>query len=201
MKRKIDQFWDEYAEVFASQILQNKLLSRFTQNTAVTGAYAESWIRNLVHEMLPNHKISTGCIIHAADRALDRIDQSQMDLIIWDPSELPAIFEHGDFALVPSFSVRGVIEIKRSCSNLKKFQAQLEKQRNEMPEKCKKYILGVLLQHKSKNPFPVQASPIWCAEIKPSTPPPITRILSGNGNVDKEGIFSLIYLLSQISRQ
>jgi len=198
VKHKIDQFWDEYAEAYVSQILQNDLFSKFTNNTAATGAYAESWIRNLVNEMLPSYKVSTGCIIHASDRALNETDQSQIDLIIWDPSELPAVFEHGSFALVPSFSVRGIIEVKRSCSNLEKFELQLKKQRDEVPQEWKKHILGVLVCH-NKNPFSVQAYPKWCSGVDVSSTPQITRILDKDGNVDKEGVFALIYLLSQIS--
>lgn len=63
MNQAIKQFWNEYAEAFASRFLQNTLLSKFTANTSVTGAYAESWTHSLVKEMLPDYKVSTGCII------------------------------------------------------------------------------------------------------------------------------------------
>jgi hypothetical protein len=198
MKDKVDQFWSEYAQAYAHPLLHNELLSRFTSNTAVTGAYAESWIWKLASEMLPKFKVSTGCIIHASDRALRRGKQPQIDLIVWDPSELPAIFECGNFALVPSFSVRGVIEVKRSCKNLKKFESQLEKQRSEIPAKYQKYILGVLVKH-HENPFPEKPFPKWCNELGTACPPPITRIIDSQDEVDRDGVFALIYLLSQIS--
>jgi hypothetical protein len=198
MSDKVNQFWNEYAQAYAHPLLHNELLSRFTSNTAVTGAYAESWIWKLASEMLPRFKVSTGCIIHASDRARGRGDQPQIDLIIWDPSELPAIFECGNFALVPSFSVRGVIEVKRSCNDLKKFESQIINQRNEIPAKYQKYILGILVKHHI-NLFPDKPFPKWCDEFDTTCAPPITRILDNQGQVDRDGVFALIYLLSQIS--
>src|ERR1019366_9656056 len=111
------QYWDLYTRAFAQPLQANGLLSDFVTDANVTGAYAEAWIRSTTRNMLGHRfRISTGAVIRATDRSKTRGTGSvcQCDLIVWDPSEMPAIFESSEFALVPFFAARAIIEIKRT---------------------------------------------------------------------------------------
>ena len=41
-------YWRKYAEAFAVPLSANTMLGNFVANPAVTGAYAEVWVRRLV---------------------------------------------------------------------------------------------------------------------------------------------------------
>src|ERR1035438_5952166 len=112
-----DEYWNLYARAFAQSLQANGLLSSFVTNQNVTGAYAEAWMRSMTRNMLGHRfRISNGAVIRPCDnipsRGLSKV--SQCDLIVWDPSEMPAIFECSEFALVPLFSTRAIIELKRT---------------------------------------------------------------------------------------
>ena len=47
-----DSHWADYAESFAHPIRANNLLSRFITNSAVTGAYAETWVKRICKNSL-----------------------------------------------------------------------------------------------------------------------------------------------------
>ena len=94
-----DEYWDLYARAFGQPLQANGLFSGFVKNPHVTGAYAEAWIRSMTRSMLGHRfRISTGAVIRACDKKRSG-HVPQCDLIVWDPSEMPAIFESGDFAL------------------------------------------------------------------------------------------------------
>src|SRR5437879_2959525 len=110
----LDEYWKLYAQAFAQPFQANALFSNFVTNPAVTGAYAEEYVRSMIKGMLGHRfRISTGAVIRSQDKTR-AASVPQCDVIVWDPSELPAIFESGEFALVPLFSVRAVIEVKRT---------------------------------------------------------------------------------------
>jgi hypothetical protein len=62
-----ESHWRDYAEAFVHSLRANDLLSRFITNSAVTGAYAETWIRFIAKSMLPQFRVSTGAIIRPTD--------------------------------------------------------------------------------------------------------------------------------------
>jgi hypothetical protein len=87
------EYWKAYAQAFAQPIQADGLLSHFVTNPNVTGAYAEAWVRSTTRNMLGSRfRISTGAVIRACDRGRE-LSVPQCDLIVWDPSEMPAIFE------------------------------------------------------------------------------------------------------------
>lgn len=99
-----EEHWNLYARACAQYLGANDLLSSFVTNPNITGAYAEAWMRSMARNMLGNRfRISTGAVIRSTDNAPSRglSKVSQCDLIVWDPSEMPAIFECSEFALVP----------------------------------------------------------------------------------------------------
>ena len=192
------KLWTDYAKALGHPISANGLLSSFVTNPDVTGAYAESCLRSIIADTLPNFRISTGCVIRSSDLEGDRRKIPQCDIIIWDPSDMPAIFEHGNFALVSSFAARAVIEIKRkTVKPVDAIRKDMKKLRKRLQPPYNYNVLGVLVDHES-NPFPYEVNPDWLKKIDKTEDPPVTSILC-KGQIDTNGIFAFIYFLSQIA--
>jgi hypothetical protein len=187
--------WDSYAQAFAQPLQANGLLSRFVTNPNVTGAYAEAWVRAMTRNMLGHRfRISTGAVIRATDKIRGSANVPQCDLIVWDPSEMPAIFESGEFALVPLFAARAIIEIKRTC-NREQVTQQLKERRKLLPDFGP--LLGVVITH-PQSLFDQECEPNWLAE-RETGEPPITRLLDANNMPDTNGIMVFIYFLAQVA--
>ncbi|MGZ8843511.1 MAG: DUF6602 domain-containing protein [Pyrinomonadaceae bacterium] len=189
------EHWRTYAEVFAQPLQANSLLSRFVTEPNVTGAYAEAWIRATAKNMLSQrYRISTGAVIRPTDsyRGLDSV--CQCDLIIWDPSELPGLFEYGEFALVPFAAARAIIEIKRTLSTPNKLLDQLRERRRLLEQR--QQILGVVVAHPSPL-FDRECDPDWLSQH--SSVPAMTRLLDKDNQPDTDGIMAFIYFLAQIA--
>ena len=182
----------------------NGILSKFTSNPNITGAFAEVWIRSLVSSMLPHYRISTRAIIKASDQSKYKKTVPQCDLIIWDPSELPALFEKGDFALVPNLSACAIIEVKRTCNDLEHLKNQLYERQMLLPSYYHTNVLGIVISHK-ESLFPEdKLSPTWLkdAHFLWSDEPAKVRLLDATTNKpDVNDIFAFIYFLSQIASQ
>ncbi len=198
--RDIEQTWNEhwaaYAEAFAQPLQGNGLVSRFVKNPNVTGSYAEAWIRSTARTMLGGtFRISTGAVIRPYDKVRGLRGVPQCDLIVWDPSELPGLFEHGEFALVPLAAVRAVIEVKRSISSAVDLQQQLEERRKLVPNG---FLLGVVVSHSEPlRDFECDAD--WVARRKRKSSPAMTRLLDGTNKPDTDGVLALIYFLAQVA--
>lgn len=195
------QYWTDYIQAVAFPFESNSLLNRFITNSNVTGAYGEAWIKSFAASMLPQFRISTGAIIEPTDKNSNLQSIPQCDIIIWDPSYFPAIFERGEFALVPIVSARAVIEVKRSCDSAKKFdclQKQLGDRQNCLNDPYRRYTLGVVISH-PKPLFKEMATPEWLEDEKYETEPAITRLLDSENHVDKKGFLAFIYFLTQIA--
>ena len=195
----VEGFWKDYAEAFSHPLTSNSLLGRFVNNPNVTGAYAESWLRSITASMLRQFRISTGTIIRPSDRLRPDPSNPQCDLIVWDPSDLPALFESGDFAIVPNFSVHAIIEIKRTLSNIKKLKEQLDFRRKYLPPQYNANVLGVVISH-GNSLFKDDVNAEWLKSISKSNDPPIIRLLDKKtGKADHSGVLAFIYFLSQIA--
>jgi len=141
-----EAFWGRYAQAFAQPLQSNGSLAGFVAEQNVTGAYAEAWVRSMTRNMLGHRfRTSTGAVIRESDADGGLKHVPQCDLIVWDPSELPAIFEAGEFALVPIAAVRAIIEIKRACSTLETLVQQLETRRQCVPDI--QHVLGIIIAH------------------------------------------------------
>ena len=191
------EHWEAYARAFAQPLQANGLLSDFVANPCVTGAYAEAWVRSMTRNMLGHrYRISTGAVIWAYDKGRGLAGVTQCDLIVWDPSEMPALFESGDFALVPLCSARAIIEVKRNGDKKEKLTRQLTELGKLLP-KYGQPFLGVVITH-SKPLFDRPCNPNWLAESK-SCGPPITRLLDAKNEPDTDGIMGFIYFLAQVA--
>ena len=110
--------WSEFLEKIAEQIAQgliaNSQIKHFVTNPDVIGAYAEASVRELIRNIVSPVRVCTGAVIDP-ELCEDPRTVPQIDTIIWSPSPAPAIFNAGDFGLVPRSSAFGLLEIKRSC--------------------------------------------------------------------------------------
>jgi hypothetical protein len=200
----IKEYWNRYAEAFASPLRGDGLLGTFISNPAVTGAYAEAWIHSLATSMVSNLTISTGAVIRTTDvilqqRDLRRVPQS--DLILWDPSVMPALFRNGNFALVHTQAARAIIEIKRTTTNLTALQKQLKKQKQRLLSNYRRNVLAVVVAH-HRPLFGQGLEPDRVAKSQLGDDVQIARLLDKRtSNPDPEGIFALIYFLSHVAKQ
>jgi hypothetical protein len=189
------EYWDAYAQAFAQPLQANGLLSRFVKNPNVTGSYAEAWVRSMTRNMLGHRfRISTGAVVRATDKIRD-LSVPQCDLIVWDPSEMPAIFESAEFALVPLFAARAIIEVKRT-GEVAELAEQLNERRKLLPHLGP--VLGVLINHPQPLFGSRDATPGWLAEHDDGEPR-ITRLLDGNETPDTNGSMAFIYFLAQVA--
>ncbi len=148
-------------------------------------------------------RVSTGTVIGASDK-LRGLDLPQCDLIVWDPSEMPAIFECAEFALVPLFSTRAIIEVKRTGTKperRKLIQQLNERRRFLCTGSDMKFVLGVFVNDNDPQPwFNDKLSSNWLEDYWVQNPgkPPITRLLYNN-KPDTNGIMAFIYFLAQVA--
>jgi len=190
-----------FAEAFAHPLQANGLLGDFVSNSSVTGAYAEAWVRFLAQQMITNLTISTGAITRKSDSGSveDLRRLPQIDLLLWDHTELPAPFRVGDFALVHALAARGIIEVKRSITtSIEDVHAQLERQRRRLFPEYRKNVLCVVVAHTA--PISGTLSPGWVPRQRAGDPVCVVRLLDGDSRPDVDGIFGLIYFLSHLAR-
>jgi hypothetical protein len=100
-------------------------LQKFTRNTAVVGAYVEAAVRWLIQRHVFPLRVASGAVIDQENTPGDPC-LPQIDTIIWAPSPVPAVFQVGDFALIPRSSAFGVLEIKSSAYDPCKLDKRLE---------------------------------------------------------------------------
>lgn len=200
-------YWDAYAKAFAQPLQANGLLSAFVTNANVTGAYAEAWVRSMTRNMLSHRfRVSTGAVIRSGDRIQGLRKVPQCDLIVWDPSDLPAVFESGEFALVPSFAARAIIEVKRTPPKKADLASQLKKHQKLLLDYGP--VLGVVIRHPKALFDPLRCNPGWLGDYRFPPPskryktgnePPMTRLLGKDSEPDTSGIMAFIYFLAQVA--
>jgi hypothetical protein len=100
-------------------------LKRFTTNSDVVGAYVEAGVRQLVRRYLAPIRVCTGAVIDQAQSPGSK-RVPQLDTIAWVPGPVPAVFEVGEFALVPRSSSLGILEVKSSAYDVPKLERQTD---------------------------------------------------------------------------
>jgi hypothetical protein len=212
------QYWKKYLQTLLRPYKTDSMLNQFVTNRAVTGAFGEALVRKLIQQMLPHLRISTGAILSLRDHVnleeqdikYDKIPQG--DLIIWDPSVLPAAIDVGDFALVSNLAARGVIEVKRTNTSIKQTREKLGKWRqylsrvpmlhgNKMFMDCQTNILGVVIKHRNslceEEPLPE----MWDWKNRFGKPPVMVRLFGTKYSEDIDGFLTLIFFLAHIAKQ
>src|SRR5262245_53254273 len=93
-------FLNELALQLIHELQPNQSIKKFADNVVIKGAYAEATLRQFVSRVVAPLRVSTGAVI--SEQSYERPKEvKQIDIIIWAPSPVPAVFCAGDFALVP----------------------------------------------------------------------------------------------------
>jgi hypothetical protein len=107
----------EFLRLLAPQIVAEietaEQIKEFTNNTDIIGAYVEASVRRFIRNYLAPIRVSTGGVIDQNQTPREHIPQ--LDIIAWIPGPVAAVFEVGDFGLVPRSSCLGLLEIKSSA--------------------------------------------------------------------------------------
>jgi hypothetical protein len=99
-------------------------LAIFTTNPDLIGGYVEGAVRSLLRRYLFPLRVCGGSVIDQQNIP-GATDLPQLDTIVWTPAPVPAIFEAGEFALVPRSSSLGILEIKSSAYDLDLLERRL----------------------------------------------------------------------------
>lgn len=96
----------------AQELTAHETIRNFVgRHPALIGSYAEASLRKFIADVVSPLNVSTGTIIYEGNIGKK---PPQLDAIIWSPAPVPAVFEKGDFAIIPRGSAHGFIEIKSS---------------------------------------------------------------------------------------
>ncbi|MBN1781363.1 hypothetical protein JW948_09580 [bacterium] len=201
MEKYFNEYWKDFANAFIHPVTSNGLISKFVSNPAVAGLYMETWIRDLLKTMMPHYRISAGAIIRSSDRISEAGKIPECALIVWDPTELPAIFEKEGFALVPSFSVRALVEVKKNSQRIPKFKDHLAKLQDCMLDEYRNNVLGIVFSHSEPLYRRMDLDPNWPEKRRIENDIAVTRILTGRSRkIDFEGVLVLIYFVRYIAQ-
>ena len=210
------QYWEKYLQTLLKPYkAPNSMLNEFVTNTDVTGLFGEALVRSLIQRMLPHLRISTGAIlrlgnyIRVKEQKIKYSKIPQGDLIIWDPSVLPAAIDVGDFALVSNLAARGVIEVKRTNKTIKQTREKLREWQKyltkvpmhheyELSMDCAPNILGVVIKHRTSLSEEAPSPSMW-DERRGS--PVMVRLFKNDYSEDIDGFLTLIFFLAHIAKQ
>lgn len=107
------EFLNNLADALVEELAPIDRLNKFTTNSDIVGAHAETRVRAFVRRCMRPVHVSTGAVIDEQLCSSPK-DVPQIDTIFWWPMPSPAVFEQDDFALVPRSSCFGILEIKSS---------------------------------------------------------------------------------------
>jgi len=118
-------FLSQLAPHILAELKPPKELKAFTTNPDVVGDYVEAGVRQFVRRYLAPIRVCRGAVIDQEQTpGSKRIPQ--IDTIAWIPGPAPAVFEVGEFALVPRSSCLGILEVKSSAYNVQALEDRTE---------------------------------------------------------------------------
>lgn len=92
-------YYKMLASEVTNDILANLRIKNFTNNSALIGAFAEETTKELIKKIVTPLRVSTGTVIRKT--SMESQDLLQLDCIIWNPTPFPALFEKGNFGMIP----------------------------------------------------------------------------------------------------
>jgi hypothetical protein len=106
-------FLKQLAPQIVAEIQKATEIRKFTNNADIVGKYVEASVRRFVRKYLAPIRVSTGGVID--ENQTPGASIPKLDTIAWIPGPVAAVFEVGDFGLVPRSSCLGILEIKSSA--------------------------------------------------------------------------------------
>jgi hypothetical protein len=110
---RTEQFLDFVAQQLVREMETAKELATFTKNSDLKGKYIEAVVRRFVRNAVHPFRVCTGSVLDNELTASGAKLRS-IDTLIWAPNPVPALFDAGEFAMVPRSSAFGLLEIKLS---------------------------------------------------------------------------------------
>ena len=138
-------------------------------NSDLTGKFVEELVRGFVQQWIAPCILAHGTLHPhdaATDASLRQLGPSQIDGIVYDPRLGPAIIREGSFLVTHPAFCRGIIEIKTSTTDIKKFEDDLQLRYRkylapaweDTPFLCQNEVMGIIIQ--DANPK-LKSSPDW----------------------------------------
>src|SRR4051812_39366316 len=106
------EFLEHIKDHLARSLTASNEIRVFTDNTDLIGEHAEAVVQDLIARVVFPLKVSRGAIVH---EQICPDSVPQLDAIVWQPTVLPALFDVGNFALIPRLCAIGFLEIKSSA--------------------------------------------------------------------------------------
>lgn len=130
-------------------------------NPALTGAYIEELVRGFIRDYIGSKQLLHGTY-YSKQHVESNKKPMQIDGIVYEPKRGPLIIQEGDFAVLhPAFSA-GVIEIKMTISNIKKFEGRLQSIHSRYLQHLPKtQVMGVVIADKNPEKTSYLELPSW----------------------------------------
>jgi hypothetical protein len=111
------------ADAYAKELdAQFRTLNLLVQHAGEIGRSHEVYLRSVLRRFLPGrYRCGTGFIV--APNAVTH----QQDIIVFDPTNYPPLFEVGDCVVVDADAVAAAIEVKTSLDNAKAFSTAIDR--------------------------------------------------------------------------
>lgn len=142
---------ESFREEFNYQLNQ---LRRITSHGPSIGRFIEYLLIKLLKKYLPKSIDFTSGFVQGD--GIERNSSSQIDIICYDRSNYPILFDIGEFKVVPAKAVKGLIEIKATLSKIKLKQileSSCSKELLEIPLTSKMYVFSTSSSIKPKSAF------------------------------------------------
>ncbi|MFC1706741.1 DUF6602 domain-containing protein [Planctomycetota bacterium] len=195
------------AAQLCAEVAQNTAIRKFADNSDVIGAYAENTVRKLIDRIVSPFRVSTGAVV--APELCEKPEEAvQMDVIVWNPCPLPALFEAGSFGLLPKRSVLATMEIKRTdyddgLNDIKRRAA------------CADALVDIALPEGTEDPVTFLGVVCIRENLSANGPNKLTNLVdddkavwlinrdrkTGDCTVNERGVLSLVNFLARVRRQ
>lgn len=196
MNKSEIEYFDNLAETIFKSFSAIHDISKFTKNSAVLGAFAESLLFQFITRVVSPLKISTGTIISPEHYASHR-PLPQFDLIFWDPNPIPAILAEDRFALIPKNSALAVLEVKKTdydqgLDDITKKSTEIAK---FLPNGCQHLFLGVVCvrEHLKK-----EGDNKLMNLVRDEKAVYLMELENGQPSINPVGIYSLVNFLGAV---
>lgn len=114
-------------------------------NTELTGEFIEELVRGFVRRWIGAKELLHGTFYHE-QHVQSAQRPRQIDGIVYDPSKGPVIIREGDFVVVHPAFCAGVLEIKMTCSDLRKLHDRLLEIHRRHVSHLKSYqVMGIVV--------------------------------------------------------
>lgn len=105
--------------LYRRMLAQANLVAALSDHPTLVGSSRERALAELLRELIPRrYEVLSGTVLLESGRR--HVRSPQIDLMIVDTFDYPAVLRAGDIAVVPPEAIRAVIEVKSDLENVKR---------------------------------------------------------------------------------